>query len=260
MAVRLSARRFFGTLARDVAGEGFAVALRRATVPPHDVPEHSHAEPHFVLALDRGYLSSADGAAAGTASGLLVYNPAHVVHRDRFAEAGGRFLSVTVDPEWIADDAPRAAVALGDAPARIARRLVGSCVAGGDDAVAESLVLLLVAALARARTEPAPDWLGRGAEALADRAGEAGLTIASVAREIGVHPVHFARAHVRHFGTTPGEALRGHRLGRALGALAAGRSLSETAHGCGFADQSHMTRCFRAAIGTTPARYRAAFG
>jgi AraC-like DNA-binding protein len=59
------------------------------------------------------------------------------------------------------------------------------------------------------------------------------------------------------FGTTPHRYLTLRRLEVARDAMHGGLSLAAAAADAGFADQPHFTRSFAAAIGLTPARYRA---
>jgi AraC-like DNA-binding protein len=47
------------------------------------------------------------------------------------------------------------------------------------------------------------------------------------------------------------------RLDLARGLLPGGQPLADVAAEAGFADQAHFTRMFKAALGLTPARYRA---
>jgi len=59
------------------------------------------------------------------------------------------------------------------------------------------------------------------------------------------------------FGTSPYRYLLMRRLDLAREAINRGRPLAEVALEVGFADQAHLTRVFKAALGLTPARYRA---
>lgn len=59
------------------------------------------------------------------------------------------------------------------------------------------------------------------------------------------------------FGTSPYRYLLMRRLDFARERMRQERSLVEVACDAGFADQAHFTRVFRAAVGLTPARYRA---
>ncbi len=74
------------------------------------------------------------------------------------------------------------------------------------------------------------------------------------AREAGVHRAHFARAFQHWFKAPPSLFRRHGMLCRAIAAVACGQSLALAAHGAGFADQSHLCRAMRSAIGTTPYR------
>ena len=62
------------------------------------------------------------------------------------------------------------------------------------------------------------------------------------------------------FGTSPYRYLLMRRLDRAREGIHRGRPLAEAALEAGFADQAHLTRVFKAALGLTPAAYRALRG
>ena len=79
-------------------------------------------------------------------------------------------------------------------------------------------------------------------------------TLASVC---GLSPGHFAHAFKASTGLPPHRWLLRLRIQRACEAMERTRdSLSAIAMGCGFADQSHFTRTFRAVIGSSPAKWR----
>ena len=85
-------------------------------------------------------------------------------------------------------------------------------------------------------------------------------TLSALAREVGLHPSHLARAFRARHDCTIGEYLRRLRLNEVARTLALGeQSISELALLHGFSDQSHCTRSFRRQFGTTPAAYRRAF-
>ncbi len=84
------------------------------------------------------------------------------------------------------------------------------------------------------------------------------VDVADLAREAGVHRVHLARAFRDHFGESVTLFARRVRLEAAQRLIAAGGiSLAQAAARAGFADQSHLTRVMRAALGLTPGRMRA---
>ncbi len=59
----------------------------------------------------------------------------------------------------------------------------------------------------------------------------------------------------RRFGTTPYRYLLMRRVDAVRARLQHGERLSEVALDCGFADQAHMTRVFKAAVGLTPRQF-----
>jgi len=77
-----------------------------------------------------------------------------------------------------------------------------------------------------------------------------------LAREAHVSPFHFARLFRRTVGIPPHQFVLRLRVQRAIGLMKARTlSLAQVAAESGFHDQSHFTRAFRAATGTTPAAY-----
>jgi AraC family transcriptional regulator len=83
------------------------------------------------------------------------------------------------------------------------------------------------------------------------------IALASIAKECGLSPSHFARAFAISVGQPPHQWLLEQRVDLARQLL--GQStmpLSEVAIQCGFADQSHFTRVFSAKTGLAPGRWR----
>jgi AraC-like DNA-binding protein len=76
---------------------------------------------------------------------------------------------------------------------------------------------------------------------------------------IGGHDrFQLARQFRRLHGTSPYRYLMMRRLERVREEIRTGKPLAAIAIDCGFADQAHMTRNFKASLGLTPAQYRAA--
>lgn len=176
--------------------------------------------------------------------------------------AGGRFLSLSFMPP--------AGARLGDplrlrgAAEGVVRRLVGATARflAGDEMIIEGLALDLAGAVLspdELDEDPAPEWLWRAGEIIADRAAQPGMEVRSIAAEVGVHPVSLARRYRRHYGQSPAAAIRQARADRAAGLMARGADLAALADETGYADQSHMTRDFTRIYGLSPARYRALF-
>lgn len=81
----------------------------------------------------------------------------------------------------------------------------------------------------------------------------------AVARDVGLSRRHLSERFAAEFGLTPKVAMRVARLDHAGRQLQTnGESLSAVAAACGYVDQAHLTREWRALTGTTPAAWVAA--
>lgn len=84
------------------------------------------------------------------------------------------------------------------------------------------------------------------------------VTIPALARIMGFAESHLIRAFHREFGLPPHAYQMRLRLAAARELLASGLSVSTVAFECGFADQSHLSRNFKAVYGLTPAAWATA--
>jgi len=82
--------------------------------------------------------------------------------------------------------------------------------------------------------------------------------LADLARLAGLSRSHFIRAFARETGFTPHAYLMDRRFRAATRLLSQGTAPGDVAAACGFCDQSHLNRVFKARMGVTPGVYRAA--
>jgi AraC-like DNA-binding protein len=78
-----------------------------------------------------------------------------------------------------------------------------------------------------------------------------------LARHVGLSAWHLIRVFRKATGLTPHAWLIDRRVHHARELLRAGGSPSQIAVQCGFADQAHLTRSFKARLGVTPGQYKA---
>jgi AraC family transcriptional regulator len=263
MVRRLGSGEFFGSVERSRAAGLFDVAALKAIAPYDEVQEHTHQDAHFVLVLSGRYACAANGAPEVAPAPFVVFNPPGTTHRDRFEGGTGSFLTVSVSATTfdgmrgvgIAQEACslRRASAFG-AALRLARLLAAP---GTDRTLLESAAWELVGAACSGDDLAVPRWAHTAFEALMDHAADPGLTVATLACNVGVHPVHLAQVFRAAWGTSPGELLRWRRVERAASLLRRTQdALAQIAAASGFADQSHMTHAFRAVLGVTPGAWR----
>lgn len=238
----------------------------KAYAPASALPAHRHDEPSLCLVVSGRYEETQRGRAVAHGPGHLLYCAAGEPHSQRFAGEGARKLLLRPAPAALEFLQARGALEPGRhvaAPrlAALARELAAELDARDDCAamVVEGLVLELLGLFGRGGDERGrAAWLQRVRDYLHEhQAGE--LALEGVAREVGRHPTHVAREFKRAFGVSVGGYLREIRVQRAERLLDGERaSLAQIAIACGFCDQAHMSRVFRALRGTTPAARRRA--
>lgn len=249
---------------------GFSVSLLTPTLRAEDVPLHTHDTASFVFVLSGLYISKADGAQPNLREPTLIFNPAGTTHRDSFLLPQGRFLAVSVSDEimqTVRDGAVLADTATAFCTGEsilTAFRLTDQCLASAVDSFSamEALCWELLSHTGGRMLWPnesgtaAPAWTARAIELLKDTSNSSqGIT--HLARELGLHPVYFARAFRRTFRCSPVEYRMRCRLGKAMGLLHNRTlALSELSLRAGFFDQSHFTRAFRDHFGISPHAYR----
>lgn len=81
-------------------------------------------------------------------------------------------------------------------------------------------------------------------------------TLAEMAAEAGLSRLQFLRAFTRLTGLPPHAYQLQRRIQHARRLIRAGVSLAQAAASSGFADQSHMTRCFARHLGLTPGAFQ----
>jgi AraC family transcriptional regulator len=227
------------------------------------LPWHRHEESYVTFVLSGGYRERSARRTQSCAARSAVLHPAGDTHEDDFAEHATRCLNVVLAPSFMARlggavvPLDRGDVAMGPQVAAIGARLAAE-LRRCDEAsplIAEGLLLELFGTLVRTTEASGPSWLAEVHSILSRRFAEK-LGLASLAAEVGVHPVHLARAFRRRYGTSVGEHVRALRLQWAREEVVRGGSLAEIAMQAGFADQSHFTKAFSRAFGIGPAEYR----
>lgn len=102
-----------------------------------------------------------------------------------------------------------------------------------------------------------PDGVRRARDYIVSRFDQE-IGLEELARVAGLSRAHLIRAFRKHYFITPHAYQTDLRIRHARRLLRAGGTPSDVALACGFADQAHLTRHFKARTGLTPAKYRAA--
>lgn len=267
-ALRYSPARFPAPIVRTRAAGDFVLTETRYASDA-TLTTHAHEYSCLVVVLDGNFEERLERTTRAVGPGTLIVRPAGERHSDRFDRGGGRCLNVEMRPQWLARmrDAAgalaRSSVYASAAFAILGRRLHAELIMADDlsPLLVESLVLALADEAAQEDRRPtpiAPRWLVRTKECI-DADAAAPVTLAALAAEAGVHPVHLATTFRRCFGRTVATYVRQLRLDLACRQLlGTDAPLADVALAAGFSDQSHFGRRFKQAIGVTPAAWRAA--
>jgi len=101
-----------------------------------------------------------------------------------------------------------------------------------------------------------PNWLKDLVEIIEDRWNEF-ISLQELGSILNVHPVTISKYFRRYFQGTLGDYMRIVKLKRAFNFLLNSKaSITEIAYTCGFSDQSHMIKVFKAYVGYTPKEIR----
>jgi len=214
------------------------------------LPRHTHERAYYALLLSGGYRETALMASVESVPATLVFHPPSTTHSDEVAPHGGAFFIIELGDSWLGRNrhglVRERPELVGDALALYRAHRSGVV----PDLEAEERLWSLAGDDTRNETG-VPAWLVRVVERLHDEPAEP-HTVAALAAEANVHPVHLSRTFRARFGKTAGEYLHRLRVAIVTRELARGQALSDVAYAAGFADQSHMTRVCRAMTGATP--------
>lgn len=242
-------------------------SLRTGRYPAYSaMAEHVHDEASLCILVAGEYQENVRGRHERYRAGSLSFCPAGEPHSQRIGRSGASKL--VLNPTRFGLEYLSANVRLDDAPAihseaiaSIGRRIVAEL--SIDDMFSRfaieglgyELLALFGRSASRQQDTPAR-WL-RDARAYIDAHACEPRSLGEIAAAIGCDPVRLSRGFRRVFGHSIGEYQRKVRVAAASDLLRSGHMpLAEIAQSCGFYDQSHLTRSFKAEVGCTPAAFR----
>lgn len=214
---------------------------------------------HIVIA--GRYVESCDGTEIAVDPGGGLIKPPGLRHWNRFEEIGARSIRIEFDPAYVAgvsEALPGTLTVLDD---EITTRSIGVRLlrevyrpGGGSTLMLRGLCLQLLAGAEIGDTSSLAD---RCADLIRDT-WKTQVTVEGLATRLGVNRGHLARVFRQRHGCTISEFLRCLRAEQtAFLITSTDLPLVRVAIQSGFADQSHMSRVFRAVFGESPGAWRA---
>jgi AraC family transcriptional regulator len=263
---KLGPGRLHGRVLKSREVSGFI--LTEAEHPPGvRLSQHAHENGYFCVPITGSYLERCGSQEVICKSATLAFRGAGVTHSAVLNNSVCRVFVLEVPLQWL-ERLREESLAIkstlecvGGALPRLGLRLNHEFHKTDSAAplVMEGLALEMLAEAARQSnttlSRRAPSWLQRAREIILEEFLQT-LTLAQIASEVGVHPVHLATAYRKNYGVTVGESVRRLRIDHARTDLKGNLPLTVIALRAGFADQSHFSRVFKACVGTTPSKYR----
>lgn len=226
---------------------------------------HFHQNPHFSFFLEGGNIERRKTSSSECVPGQVRFYRAGEAHQNVNVVYPSKNLNVEIDAKFISkynlkeqivDSNFGAASEMKFTMLRIYKE------AADLNETSELEIHSLVLGLFSAREHGAknqfrlPKWVGKVSEILRDRWNE-NLSLKDLSEASGVHPVTISRHVPKYFACTLGEFVRRVRIEKSLALIKqTDKPLTDIAHCCGFADQSHFSRVFKELTGLQPSSFR----
>lgn len=253
-----------GTLLRRV--ELPASALTATAYPPRlRLTRHTHTGAFLLFVRDGGFLERYGQRTESCDRFSCIYRPAYDEHANEFDDGGAVLTAIDLSPAWV--DRLREAGFAGErfrirSPFvdQFADRLDAELTAPDSmsEVVIEALATEVIVFASRMASRTGRTAWPERARRLIEEEFASPLSLAGIAVEVGVHPVHLARQFRASQGCTVGEYIRRVRVGFARRELVmTDKPVTEIAFSAGFSDHSQLTKTFKRLTGRTPSAYRA---
>lgn len=258
-----------GSPASFVEKLGASFLLGGTYSPQKRIPWHRHLVAHCTYVVAGSYWEDRSGSRQLLQGGDLLFHPKGEVHADTICREGASCLNIEFSPGDALVPALEAINRREEGFARwlqcAARRELASTLPRGFDNdslraskrthALKTFHCTLEAFLWSSVRRQLPRWLNKCMEEIAKDAQAPSLR--QLAKLAQVHPTHMVRSFGIHLGQTPGQYMRARRVAKACDLLiGSNASLAEVALTCGFCDQAHFCRVFRASAGKTPGQFR----
>lgn len=256
---------FWGHVSAE-AEAGDVTVVESLFAPGATIPSHSHSCAYLSFVVAGRYREVLTKGSRTRARGTLAFHPAGEVHWNQFDEAGGRVLSVRLEARWLEGvshveswcAAPVRSPRISSIATQLSKEL-----RQWDRWSAQAVQGLALQAYVEWRRTSTlgqgrpPAWLNEALR-LATASDAPPLSVEEIAARVQIHPSHLMREFRRYFGCTIAEAARCARLERAQELLTrTSMPLGEIAATLGYSDQSHFSRAFKGALGSSPSEFRA---
>lgn len=257
---KLSSGEFFGVTDQKLETGG--LILTNTAYTHEFVDWHHHENVYFTFILKGKVIEGNKKGKVNLTAGSLLFHNAQESHYNIKPKGETRGMHLELQNSWINEMYPNQEVREGSFEVACPRTKILFYKLLRESTIEDDLTRLGIQNLVITATDLLfagtkeskfrPSWVDQVGELLQDHYLNP-PKLKEMATVLGIHPVHLSRSFTKYFGCTMAEYIRLLKVERAFAQLSIkGNSLSTIAHQCGFADQSHMIRCFKAFNGDTP--------
>jgi AraC family transcriptional regulator len=261
---KLVSGEFFGITDQKLDTDGLILTN---TLYTHDyVDWHYHENAYFTFILSGKVMEGNKKGKIDLSAGSLLFHNAQESHYNIKPKGETRGMHLEIEQRWMNELYANGNINEGSfevehpkikilfykilRESRIADPMISSSI---EQLVIEAMDALFIR---HSKSRFRPSWINTLSDLLQDHYLSP-IDVKAIAKEIDIHPVHLSRSFSKYFGCTMAEYIRQLKVERALSQLSVSQhSLSTIAYQSGFADQSHMIRCFKEMSGNTPSIYR----
>ncbi len=215
---------------------------------------HAHDHPYVSLVVEGRYTEHTGESPRHLRRNMLVFHPAGEVHADCVHDQS----MATINLEYISGRLPREFIcAEGPDVDALTHRFL-SAVPESGRGLRDSIEAIGEFLWNRASRSQPSEQMIRARERLLER--DCRCSVSALAAELGVGRVLLHRTFKRAYGKSPRAGVTGNRLAAAAKLLTGSdETIASIAAECGYYDQSHFCRQFKAFAGMSPSGYRQAF-
>lgn len=253
--LKLEKATFLGNNTCSFNTEGLALS---ETVYHQKVYEgwHCHESHHITFIIKGGNLEQRKHREQQACPGsVLLYNSGEL-HRNTHTQHPSKNINLEIEDAFLKKYQLSFNIQLNDPGLRPAIIRIWQETKINDSCSLPSIQATVLQLLTTAAGGSTPPWVSQLRALLHDCWNDT-FSLQQLADTLQVHPVTISKHFPRYFSCTLGEYMRKVKIDRSLALVRQpDRPLTGIAYECGFSDQSHFTRTFKACTGLLPGQYR----
>jgi len=262
MASRLHKGQYSGKITDQQSADGLLVGITSYSVDGCNPDFHCHENPHLILLLNGGNVYNSPRKSTEKTAGDMLFYHSGEIHQTLPGTAFSKCINLEVEQDFLSDfhisEQMLQRAVVGTNAKFLVLKMYKELLA--NDQLTHASIQLLFLGLVEKEpkgTTVKPAWLAR-LEALLQDEWDTVPNLDTLSKAVDVHPVTISKYFTKHMGCTLGEYLRKIKVEKSMGFIRGGQdSLTEVATRCGFADQSHFIRNFKAYTGLLPKEFKA---